>query len=37
MFVIYVVSDDVRPVNLFCRRLIEGELAEAVTVQRLDV
>jgi hypothetical protein len=35
--VVYVVSKDARPVNRFCRRLIEAELAETVTVQRLDV
>ena len=37
MFVIHVVSDDARPVNLFCRRLVEAGLVEDVTVQRLDV
>jgi hypothetical protein len=35
--VVYVISKDARPVNWFCRRLIEGQLAETVTVQRLDV
>jgi hypothetical protein len=37
IFVIYVVSKDARPVNLFWRRLVEAELADAVTAQRLDV
>jgi hypothetical protein len=32
-----VVSGDARPVNLFCRRLVEAGLVEDVTVQRLDV
>jgi hypothetical protein len=37
MFVVHVLSDDARPVNLFCRRLVEAGLVEDVTVQRLDV
>jgi len=37
MIVLYVVSDDARPVNLFCRQLVEAEVAGAVTVERLDV
>jgi hypothetical protein len=37
VFVIHVESDNARSVNVFCRRLVEAELAEDVTVQRLDV
>jgi hypothetical protein len=34
---IRVISESARPVNAFCRRLIEIGLAETVFVERLDV